>query len=344
MGLRHLTENDINVNVVGIYGQDRDVYLENTEWTTSSGAATFNFASATDPRTGTVSIETTADMGASNYISFDNTSNFSPGLGANLRLWFKCKVAMNVAGGKLVLQWYKDGTPVGSSIDIFGGPASTYGLNGGNTTTYQEGVIPISDFNLTDLVDELRIESPVGVSQREFFLDDVTIEGGSNPNPLWFPTALTLGDFTQNGVSAFTATGAGHLFTFDPSQDDELLVNVGLDRNGISYNGSQIGVELHWQLFSAPAVGNTVIWELDYAFVSDGDDNYAKVDGTVQLNLNVAGRTQRQQYSDVLPLISGPAGAETLQLTLRRNGAGGGSDTYPGDVDLYALHFNVTQP
>lgn len=341
MGLRHLTENDIGVNVEGIYGENREIYLENTEWNTSSGAATFDFASANDPHTGSVSIETTADMGASNYISFDNVDNISLGLGAQLKLWFKCKVLMNVAGGALNLQWYKDGLPIGIPVQIFGSPAATYGLDGGNIVSYQEGTIPVDDFFLTSQVDELRIESPVGISQRQFFLDDITIVAASNPNTKWFPTALTLGDFAANGVSTFTAIGAGYLYTFNNNADDELIGNVALDRNGDLYDGSPIMLALIWQIFTAPAGGNNVLWELDYAFTNDDDDNYTAIDGTVVLNVDVSARTERQQYYDLMPEISGAAGARNLQLTLRRNGSGAGSDNYGGDADVYAIDLKV---
>lgn len=153
----------------------------------------------------------------------------------------------------------------------------------------------------------------------------------------WHPPAFSLGSVVTSGTSAFNAIGAGHLITFDPNQDDEILLNIELDHNGMLYDGSNILISLIWQLFSAPSVGQNVKWELDYAFLEDGEDNYTIVDGTVVMDIVVGSRIQRQQYTDTFAAISGPSGSTHLQITLRRNGAGVGSGTYTGDTDLYTF-------
>jgi hypothetical protein len=153
----------------------------------------------------------------------------------------------------------------------------------------------------------------------------------------WNPIGMILGAFTTNGVSPFSTAAAGYFYSFNNNQDDEIRGNIDLDRNGLTYSGEALLVHLHWQLFTAPGAGDNVLWELDYAFVSSGDDNYAKIDGTQILDIPVGGRNQRQQYTDVFAPITGAPGAQVLQLTIRRNGQGPGSDNYGGDADLYSI-------
>lgn len=158
------------------------------------------------------------------------------------------------------------------------------------------------------------------------------------PAPLeWIPTPIVLGAGVPNGVSEFSAQGAGHLFTFDPNNDDEVLFNIDLEFGNIAYGGQALLFKVHWQLFSAPLPQHNVLWELDYAFVSNGEDNYSKLDGTEILDIPVGSRRNREQYTDTFAPISGVVGSQVLQLTLRRNSQGAGQDTYNGDVDLYAV-------
>jgi hypothetical protein len=207
---RHLLKSEIGVSVAPFYGAAADIYLENTEWATSSGNPTFDFASTNDPHTGSVSVETTSVMGADNYLSFDNTAEISPGAN-ELRMWWKCKLNMTVAGGKVWLQWYKDDVAVGSRLALFGGPGATYGVVGSNTSTYQEAVVPMTDFNLGSDVDELRIETDGGPSGTavDFFLDDVTILSVSPEAPLRQKAGIVLNaGFTGNPKKSATITFA----------------------------------------------------------------------------------------------------------------------------------------
>lgn len=154
----------------------------------------------------------------------------------------------------------------------------------------------------------------------------------------WIPPKLNLNGQNQ-GTQAFNAA-AGHLRTFGANQDDAIRWNVELAHGSIPYDGSNIIFSKRWQLYTAPAAGNTVRWELDYAFVNDGDDQLSLIDGTIVNNLTVDARTARQQYTDSFTAISGAAGSTHLQLTLRRNGTGTSSDTYGGDADLYNVRLS----
>ena len=152
----------------------------------------------------------------------------------------------------------------------------------------------------------------------------------------WRPTALTLGDGVANGATLSLNAGAGIYVNFDASSDDEYLYNISLPRNGVPYDGSDIVFEIEWMKFGAS--GGTVIWELDYAFVNDDDDAYSKLDGTESITINVGPVPNQEKRKDIFTAISGATGADTLQLTLRRNSAGGGSDTYTGEAEMYGFN------
>lgn len=164
---------DIGVLVQPALGTSESIYLENTEWTASTDAP-INLASGTDPSQGAVSCETTADMGASKFLKFEKGSNAGFGNGS-LTFDFQCKVAMNVAAGQLDLQFYHNGSAVGSVVNFLGGPGSFFGVDGGVTGSYQTATIPMSNFAIPagQPVDEFRISSGAGPSTRQFFIDNI---------------------------------------------------------------------------------------------------------------------------------------------------------------------------
>lgn len=155
----------------------------------------------------------------------------------------------------------------------------------------------------------------------------------------WSPTAITLSDGVTSGATLALAAGAGYYVNFATNADQEWVCNVGLDRNGINYGGEDLRIELHWMIFGVPGVGDNVLWELDYYFGNDGSNSYTGSGGTVTNNVDVSGRTNQIQYTDQLPVINGAAGSTQLQLTLRRNGAGAGSDTYGGAAEVYGINL-----
>lgn len=151
---------------------------------------------------------------------------------------------------------------------------------------------------------------------------------------LWNPTALILGAFTTQNVTPFNAVGAGHLFTFPANQPNSAMRgNVDLDRNGKIYDGSDVAIHLHWQPYNNnfPAF---VRFELKYAFCSDGDDNYTKLDGTLVVDVPLIAGDQRKQQTLLFPNISGLSGASVIQVTVKRLSV---PDTYNGDADVYSI-------
>lgn len=254
-------------------------------------------------------------------------------------------------GGNILV--YDDDTPVADQPEVFKSSSSRILFAGnGNYAIRDEGLYGLKqfrskEFNYSELLDgddQHFVDADGAVQYLCQFVGVSRVENvvANPPEEEWNPTAITLGSFTGNGVTAFLADGAGHLFTFDPNQNDEIRGNIDLKRNGKSYSGQSLLLKLHWQLFTAPGAGDDVIWELDYAFVSDGEDNFTKIEGTEILNIDVSSLTERQQITNVFAPISGDPGAEVLQLTIRRKGQGAGSDRYSGDVDLYSLGISKT--
>jgi hypothetical protein len=162
-----------------------------------------------------------------------------------------------------------------------------------------------------------------------------TSNGGGTPE--WFPTAITLGDGFTNRATLSLNSGAGIYIDFDASSDDEILFNISLDRNGLVYDGSDLKVELYWMKFGA--TGGSVKWELDYSFISIGDDAYTKIDGQIVKEVNVTALTNQNLTNTMFDVISGPVGSKVLQLTVRRNSKGAGADTYTGSAEVYGFNL-----
>ena len=152
---------------------------------------------------------------------------------------------------------------------------------------------------------------------------------------------ITIGDGVTNGASIFANIGAGYQISFDATSDDEYLFNVTL---GSGYAGQDVALELCWLLFStAPSASDTVIWEVDYAFVkSDGtEDAYTLADGNNVDAVVVDSFTADRKYDTTLTTMTGKVGAADLQITLRRNSIGAGADSYSGSADIYGLTLNL---
>lgn len=161
---------------------------------------------------------------------------------------------------------------------------------------------------------------------------------GTTYTPSWAPTAVTLGDFLANGATFSLNSGAGMYANFSSTSDDEIVANIGLQRNGLSYDATAVNLELEWMKFGAS--GGTVGWEIDYAWVSVGDDAYTKIDGTLTNYVDVTALADQTLTTTTFVIPAGTAGARVLQLTIRRNSQGGGSDTYSGDAEIYVVNLS----
>jgi hypothetical protein len=163
-----------------------NIYLENTEWTSSVSAGTINPASTNNPYAGTKDIEGTS-VANGQYVNLANpgapiqVSNYT-----NLILQLRSKAswpnqkAMSVYWG------------IGTAVTLKNG---TFGFNSGNTTGYQQIVIPVSLFNTgSSLASFLRFTVTGGGGNIGWYIDNVILQGaaGGGGGP---PSG---GDFSTN--------------------------------------------------------------------------------------------------------------------------------------------------
>lgn len=184
------------------------IYLENTEWTTSTSGSGFNANSTNNPKSGTKAVEVT-NAGSNAYVLFDKGA---VDLDINdyrlLRIYIRSKASWPT--NKLIrLQFYANGVAKGSPVTLAQG---YWGFDSTNTTTYQLVAIPISQFVIPDgtLIDQLRmtsIQSGGGGGALGFYADEITLEsyGEGIGQPADFtPLPLTF-NFTDSAVAYFGA-------------------------------------------------------------------------------------------------------------------------------------------
>ena len=171
----------------------------------------------------------------------------------------------------------------------------------------------------------------------ETLLDAMVLAHTGIPPVNWQPPSLTLSDMVHNGATLYVNTGAGYQVSFAPNVNNEILSNLHLNNKGIVYDGSDLDIMLHYQLYVTSPAGKNIQIEIDYAFVkTDGTQNAETVvTGTIVDNFSVDGKTENRLYAHTSSLIPGVLGANQLQLTIRRNGV---VDTYANAFDVYALH------
>ena len=160
--------------------------------------------------------------------------------------------------------------------------------------------------------------------------------GGGASGSVWSPPPLALGSGFTNGATVAASAGAGAYINFSQGADNEFLIGIGLNNNGLEYDGSPITLEIEWMKFGI-GVG-TVNWEIDYAFVNLGDDAYSTIDGTLVESADVTLLGNQVLTTTSFIPISGTAGDRILQLTFRRNSIGAGADTYTGEAEIYGLN------
>lgn len=223
-------------------------------------------------------------------------------------------------------------------IDDLGGirvPAS-----GQETLTDANSISDI--YRSVDLVTEINANNILLNDGTNDLTKAASLQFVSEQSNEWQPPFIDLGSAFGSGAAALLNPGVGLQWSFDAVSDDEIVFNVDLVNNGVAYDGSDLKLKIHWQIFStAPGAGDTVLWEVDYAFVkSDGTDNPGTiVDGNLTDSIVVDAMTASRQYTNDLSTMTGKSGAKTLQITLRRNSSGGGADDYPNAADIFGIEL-----
>ncbi len=155
----------------------------------------------------------------------------------------------------------------------------------------------------------------------------------------WNMNDVSLGDGATSGVGLFRAGAGGIQYVFDGGSDDEWSCDIELADNGIPYDGSDLKLTVKYQLAENPSAGNTVEFQVQYAFMDAGDDS----DGagtTFTDSIVQTGRVVGEVYSDELPTnLIGVAGKTFLQISIMRDSLGAGSDTYPGSIWIVEFVF-----
>lgn len=152
-----------------------DIYLENTEWTTSTSGSGINANSTNNPKSGTKCVEAT-NMASNAYVQFDKGAvDLDINSQRYLRLFIRSKAAF--ANNRFLrLRWYANGVALGSPVTLASG---YWGFDSSQTAGYQLVAIPISQFvvPLGTLVDQLRIIDNGGALG--FYIDEITLESFS---------------------------------------------------------------------------------------------------------------------------------------------------------------------
>lgn len=210
-----------------------------------------------------------------------------------------------------------DPTPTGytedTSIANFFDYGTQYGLT--NVQVVEEIINLITDWSTFPAADKLRLQE----------LAD------------WHLTALTLGDaIVGGGVAIYIAPSGGNTYTFP--DNGTVRYNIGLRRNEVPYDGSELKITISYQLFSAPSAPNEIQFSGKYLFAEDGDDNYDSPNAVAFTphNWAIGSIPAREERSEEVFTLSGPAGAKVLQLTLEKDPLSG-TPNYTGDFDVYSI-------
>jgi hypothetical protein len=170
---------------------NEDVYLENTEWVTSSaGTGTFNADSTADPFAGTKSFEATSIQNGGQMI-FTRASDIDFTDYDSIGFELKLKANMN-NGRNLFVQFFDNAdNPISSTLPI--------PLTKNNSTTYQFSGIQLSSFTVSDITIVRKVKITYNGSggasvYTGFYADNIIVQLGLTSNP----SSL----FTQDEIDA----------------------------------------------------------------------------------------------------------------------------------------------
>ncbi len=159
---------------------DEDIYLENTEWTSSTSGSGFNPASTTNPHTGTKDLEGT-NVAANAYAHFTRGSAIVSDDYDLITFYIRPKAAWSKSRG-LRLQFYDGALAKGSAVNF---ATATWGFVSA-TLAYQFIAIPLSQFILPSgtSFDGFRLTDYGGAIG--FYIDDIQLKssgasGSSTP-------------------------------------------------------------------------------------------------------------------------------------------------------------------
>src|SRR6266403_4404339 len=177
---------------------NENIYLENTEYTMSANAGTINLASTNNPYAGTKDIEGTATVAGNSFSGLKPSGTLDLSLYTLLVFQIRSK-ALWPNAKSISIFWQNGTTLIGSSQALKQG---TFGFDSSNTSSYQQIVIPISNFGTgTSLVNRLRMTISGGGAAIGWYIDNIILQAGGG------------GGGGGGTVTNFTAGALSPLFT-----------------------------------------------------------------------------------------------------------------------------------
>lgn len=152
-----------------------NIYLENTEWTTSVSGGTINAASTSNPFAGTKDIEATSSANNHKVTFAKPSGTITLTDWDSLTLQIRSKAAWPSQKG-LSIAWLNGTTVVGVAVVLKSG---TFGFDSSNVSSYQQVTIPTSSFTAgTTSINGLRITVTGGGAAIGFYLDNIVLQSG----------------------------------------------------------------------------------------------------------------------------------------------------------------------
>lgn len=210
-----------------------NIYLENTEWTSSTSGTGWTVASTVNPYAGTKDIEGT-NVAAAAYVQLQRGSSTALDTFTSLNMFIRSKATWAV-GRFLRAQFFLNGVAKGTAVTINTG---YWGFDSSITSGYQLNSIPIGNFVVPagTLVNQLRITDVGGAIG--FYIDNITMQstttavGGGGGTGItqtqadarYFQRANNLSE----GVAATmrTSLGLGSIATFAEGTTAEFRANT----------------------------------------------------------------------------------------------------------------------
>lgn len=165
-----------------------DLYLENTEWNSSTNTGNINLASTNNPYAGTKDIEGTATATGNFFVLVKPSGTIVLSDYANLVFQIRSKGSWP-SPKALSITWLIGISTVGSTIALKHG---SFGFDSSNTSGYQQITIPIPLFNGgATLVDRIRFQVTGGGASIGWYIDNIVVQTGTGGG-------TTGGDFSTN--------------------------------------------------------------------------------------------------------------------------------------------------
>lgn len=154
------------------------IYINNTEWTTTTSTPRINLASTNNPYSPTVDIEATLARNT-DFITFtDPSPPTTTSLYTVVSFKIRSKLAFNTTS-RIDLRFYNGASAVGNVVSLSDG---AYGFNSGQTASYQTMTIPLPQFGAIPTVTALYITvTTIGGNTIGFYIDDIQLQNAIVP-------------------------------------------------------------------------------------------------------------------------------------------------------------------